>query len=626
MKIKLLFIVTFAIALNACDNKKATNNVAEIVNGFVIENHSYSNYKQVVPSHLDWTANINFDKKEIAATATWHFKNVSNAKEILLDVNGEQISEIEVMGKKVSFTISKKHKYLGSALQFPITANDSICKITYIIDSTAQALQWLTPAQTAGKKTPYLFTQCEAISARSIIPCWDAPSTRITYNATVQTPKGMLALMSATNPTQKNAAGKYSFVMETAIPTYLIALAVGDIEYAAINAQCGVYAEPSILKNAVTELNDIPKMIAAAEKLAGPYRWGKYDVLVQPPSFPIGGMENPKLTFATPTILAGDKSLVSLIAHELAHSWSGNTVTNANWNDLWLNEGFTTYFERRIMESITDTTYTDMLWELSYQDMQADIKDLGATNLDTRLRIDLKGRDPEDGFTNIPYEKGAHFLWLVEKTVGRENFDKVMVKYFNENAFKPMTTEMALRYFDEHLFNQNANWKKEIDVDAWVFNPGIPNNCPRPGHTKFDAVNACRIELLATGESKTDYYKWSTHENLQFLRKIPRNISLEQMKNIDSRFHFTNTKNSEIAFEWYMLCLNTHYKIADENIKSFLNRVGRKKFVKPIYNELINGSNKTPDQLVMAKEAFAKAYLNYHPATKKAVEALFENK
>jgi leukotriene-A4 hydrolase len=628
MKIKIFTIALFTIVFTTCSDKNASQNTIELVNGLEIENHSYSNYKQVIPSHLDWTATINFDKKEIAAIATWHFKNEKKVNKIILDVNGLKIEKVEVMGKTIAFTTSPKHEYLGSALQFAIGTTDSICTITYTIDSSAQALQWLTPAQTAGKKTPYLFTQCEAISARSIIPCWDAPSTRITYNATVQAPIGMLALMSATNPTVKNADGKYSFVMETPIPTYLIALAVGDIEYAAINAQCGVYAEPSILKNAATELNDIPKMIAAAEKLAGPYRWGKYDVLVQPPSFPIGGMENPKLTFATPTILAGDKSLVSLIAHELAHSWSGNTVTNANWNDLWLNEGFTTYFERRIMESITDTTYTDMLWELSYQDMQADIKEMGATSLDTRLRIDLKGRDPEDGFTNIPYEKGAHFLWLIERTVGRANFDKVMVQYFNENAFKPMTTKMALQFLDDHLFNQNSSWKKEIDVDAWVFNPGIPANCPRPNFTKFYYVDECRNNFLKTHSiSKNEKIAaWSTHEYLQFLRKLPRTISISDMSSLDKTFNFTNTKNSEIAFEWYMLSINSHYTNAYNNIELFLNRVGRKKFVKPIYNELINGTNKDKDQYVIAEKAFAKAKLNYHPATTKAVEALFVKK
>jgi leukotriene-A4 hydrolase len=624
---KIIFAIAIGIFFANCNNNNSGSSIStkEIVNEFEIKNHSYSNYQDVTPSHLEWNAVINFDKKELQGIATWHFKNTNNASKIILDINALRIGAVEVNGKKVEFKISEPFKYLGSALSFNINKDDSICSITYIADTNSTAIQWLTPAQTAGKKLPYLFTQCEAISARSLVPCWDAPAVRITYNAHLQVPVGMMAVMSAKNPTQNSVDGKYDFVMDTPIPTYLIALAVGDIAYQPINAMCGVYAEPSVLPGAAKELSDIPQMIAAAEKLAGPYRWGKYDVLVQPPSFPIGGMENPKLTFATPTILAGDKSLVSLIAHELAHSWSGNTVTNANWNDLWLNEGFTTYFERRIMENLKGKEYVDMLWELSYQDMQADIKDLGATSLDTRLKVNVNGRDPEDGFSNIPYEKGAHFLWLIEKTVGRENFDKVMVKYFNNNAFKPMTTEMALQFLDENLFKDHADWKKTIDIDAWVFGPGIPANCPRPGDAKFKYVDSVRNDFLKTNSiTKTDAIaNWSTHEWLQFLRKLPRNISIENMQKLDGTFNLTETKNSEIAFEWYMLSLNTNYTKAYNNIGKFLTRVGRKKFVKPIYTEMLKGEHKTDEQSKLAKSIFENAKQNYHPATMKAVQELF---
>ncbi len=609
------YILALAILLSTigCKNKNTTSKV---------NNHSYSNYEQVTTTHLNWDANIDFDKKQIQATANWSFTNKNKATEIVLDTKDLTIIKVTCNGKETTFNEdTAKHVYLGSALHIPIQATDSIVSITYTTSATADALQWLTPAQTAGKKMPYLFTQCESIAARSIIPCQDAPANRITYNATVQVPNGMLAVMSADNPQQRNATGKYTFTMNIPIPTYLIALACGDIDFRAIDSRSGVYAEPVMLAKAATELSDIPKMITAAEELAGPYRWGRYDVLIQPPSFPIGGMENPKLTFATPTILAGDKSLVSLVAHELAHSWSGNTVTNATWDDLWLNEGFTTYFERRIMEKITDKTYTDMLWELSYQDMMADVNDSSIKREDIALHLNLTGRDPGDAFTNIPYEKGAHLLWLCEQNVGRANWDKFTTKYFTDNAFKPMTTKMALAFMDEHLWKNNTGAKQKVDIDKWVYATGIPANCPRPLFTRFTYVDSCRKIFETTNKiNKAITTKWSTHEWLQFLRKLPRTLNTTQMQVLDTTFSFTKTTNSEIAFEWYMLSLATSYQPAYTAIDAFLQKVGRRKFAKPLYLKMVEN----PEQKTMAKSIFEKAKLNYHPSTMEAIKEIFQ--
>jgi leukotriene-A4 hydrolase len=610
----------FTVCLAACKSSSDTVVKNKIVN------HSFSNADEITMKHLHWVAKIDFDKKVIDATAEWTFTNEKNVKKLILDSYDLRILQVKVNDKEVAFSKGVLDKLIGSAITIPLTANDSVVKIYYKTSPTATALQWLSPQQTAGKKMPYLFTQCESINARTIIPCMDVPSQRITYTAKLTVPKGMMALMSAENPQKRSADGVYEFNMPIAVPTYLIALAVGDIDFKAIDARSGVYAEPIILQKAHAELTDIPNMISAAEQLAGPYRWQRYDVLIQPPSFPIGGMENPKLTFATPTILAGDKSLVSLIAHELAHSWSGNTVTNSTWEDLWLNEGFTTYFERRIMERITNTTYTDMLWELSYQDMQADLKDLGDTSADTRLKLDLEGRDPEDGFTNIPYEKGAHLLWLMEKTVGRENFDKALIGYFNRFAFVPMNTKMCLDYFDSVLSKTNPDWKTKVNIDTWVFKPGVPANCPRPGVERFTAIDKYIIDFASasTLPALTETSKWSTHEYLQFLRKTDRNIGIEKMKALDTRFNFTTTNNSEIAFEWFMLSLQNNYAIAYPKIEAFLVRVGRKKFVKPLFAKMLNTENKTDEQAKMARVIFDKAKPNYHPETAMAVEGLFD--
>ena len=421
--------------LSACQPKESGNTLE-----FRKEFHSFSNFDVVRAKHLLWNVNVDFEHKQIEGMATWYFDNPKKEKFIHFDTYDLTIKKIKVNNKEVQYFLTPELPDFGSGLSIPIQENDSMVTIEYHTGPKASALQWLSPAQTAGKKMPFLFTQCESIHARSLLPCQDVPANRITYEAIVGVPKGMMAIMSAKNPTEKTADGIYNFTMEIPVPTYLIALAAGDLAYKAIDARTGVYSEPVMLEKSATELSDVPAMMQAAEALGGPYRWGKYDVLIAPPSFPIGGMENPRLTFATPTIIAGDKSLVSLIAHEMAHSWSGNLVTNARWNDLWLNEGFTTYFERRIMEKISGADYNEMMWELGFQDLQSDLKAMGDTHPDTRLQVDLTGRHPGDAFSNIPYEKGAVFLRMLEINCGRERFDKFMNAYFTKHAFIPTTT------------------------------------------------------------------------------------------------------------------------------------------------------------------------------------------
>jgi leukotriene A-4 hydrolase/aminopeptidase len=584
--------------------------------------HTFSNLNEVKTTYLNWIADVNFDKKQISGTASWHFINTTKANKIVFDTYDLQIEEVKINDKIIAFSLGEKKDYMGQALTIPIAPNDSMVEIKYTTGASATALQWLTAEQTAGKKMPYLFTQCESINARSMIPCMDDPSNRITYNATISVPKGMMALMSAKNPQQKSAVGIYSFDMEIPIPTYLIALAVGDIEFKKIDDRTGVYTEPINLQKCATELSDIPNMMLAAEKIVGPYKWGRYDVLVAPPSFPIGGMENPRLTFATPTIIAGDKSLVSLIAHEMAHSWSGNLVTNSNWNDLWLNEGFTTYVERRIMEQITDTSYSNMLWQLGFQDMQSDLDAMGDTSMDTRLQIDLKGRDPENGFSNIPYEKGALFLKLIEEKVGREKFDIYMNNYFQKNSFIPMNTAKALAYMRTELFKNDQNKEKEIGIDEWVFKPGKPANCPNIVPGRFIAVNDFRTTFLKNGiidkQEKEKTSKWTTHEWLQFLRKLPRPLDIAKMKVLDNTFGFTKSTNAEIADEWYLQCILSNYKDANTNIDLFLNSVGRKKFLTPLYSALC----KTPEGKKLAQAIFEKAKNKYHPLTTKKMAEL----
>ncbi|MDX1583960.1 MAG: M1 family aminopeptidase/hydrolase, partial [Thermoanaerobaculia bacterium] len=420
-----------------------------------IDPHSYSNPDEVVVRHLSLDLDVDFDRKVLDGLAELRIENLGESDRIVLDTRDLDILGVKLDdGTETEWYLGEGDPHLGRPLVVRLEPGTTGISIRYETSPEAAAVQWLSPEQTLGKTDPFLFTQSQAILARTWIPIQDTPGVRMTYDATVRVPEGLLALMSAENPTEDDPSGLYEFEMPQAIPSYLLALAVGDLEFRALGPKSGVYAEPPMIERAAWELADTPEMIEAAEALYGEYRWGRYDVLILPPSFPFGGMENPRLTFATPTIIAGDRSLVSLIAHELAHSWSGNLVTNATWDDFWLNEGFTNYFTSRIMEAVYGREYAEMLALLSMQDLQEEIEELGPESPDTYLKLDLEGRDPDEGMTDIAYEKGYFFLRLLEETFGREVFDDFLRRYFDRFAFHSMTTEGFVQYLEEELIER----------------------------------------------------------------------------------------------------------------------------------------------------------------------------
>jgi len=615
------FCLLVCIAITACKNAATTGSSNSVAKDAAVAKdvHTQSNADSVIMKHLDLDIKVNFETKQIAGVANWSIENKNKVTELKLDTYYMSIDSVFADGKLVKFILDSPVKYLGSALHIPISANTSSIAIHYKTGKDAIALQWLGPQQTHDKKHPFLYTQSESIYARSWIPCADGPGIRYTYNARVEVPKGLMALMSAHNPQQINDSGIYHFDMEIPVPAYLMALAVGDISFKSIDERTGVYAEPGMIDKARYEFEDVGKMVGAAEKLYGPYRWGRYDVLVLPPGFPIGGMENPRLTFCTPTVIAGDRSLVNLITHELAHSWSGNLVTNATWNDFWLNEGFTDYFEHRISEAMYGKSFADMIWELGYQDFVAAVNDLGKDSKDTWLKLDLKGRDPDDGLTDIAYEKGAHFLKLIENTVGREKFDAFLKKYFDEHAFKTIYTEQFLVYLNDNLLKGDTALINKININAWVYGPGIPANCPRDYPERFKAVDTARNEFLAGKPiSKSITATWTTNEWLHFLRNMPAKLSLAQMKFLDESYHFTKTGNSEIADVWFVMSLSADYKPAYPAMEQFLSSVGRRKFLEPLYTEMM----KTPAGKEMAKSLYTKYKMNYHPLAQVSLEKI----
>jgi leukotriene-A4 hydrolase len=584
--------------------------------------HSFAKPEQAVVKHLDLDIAVDFDKKIISGKATVDVEAKNGAKEVVLDTRGLTIEKVTYEdGSAAEFKLGEEVKFLGRPLTINLKPQTSNLSIYYSTSPDAAALQWLNPSQTAGKKYPFLFTQSQAILARTWVPIQDSPGIRFTYSATVRVPKELLALMSAENPQTKSADGVYHFKMPQPVPAYLLALAVGDLTFKSFDKRTGVYAEPVTLDKAVYEFTDLPKMVDAAEKLYGPYEWGQYDLIILPPSFPFGGMENPRLTFATPTILAGDRSLTSLVAHELAHSWSGNLVTNATWNDFWMNEGFTVYFENRIMEALYGKDYADMQRILGQEDLKETIKEFGDTSADTKLKLDLAGRDPDDGVSSIAYEKGNNLLMVIEQTVGRKKFDEFLKKYFSSHAFKTITTEEFLDYYRANLIKDDSVEAKKIDIEKWIYEPGLPLNYVKITTTKFaDADSQVTAWKSGTAASKLNTKNFVTAQWLRFLNTLPDTLTHEKMKELDDAFHFSQSGNSEILFAWLEHVLASKYELAYPALENFLTTVGRRKFVKPLFATMA----KTAEGKEMAKRIYVKARPNYHFVTTNTVDEILK--
>ena len=585
--------------------------------------HSFARPAEAAAEHLRLRLVVDMEGKQLEGEAIWQIRRNPGANSIIFDTKTMEILAVEVSedgqtGSPATFVLGQPDSILGRALVVSLPADTRFVHIRYRTSPEASALQFVPASQTHSRKAPFLLTQSQAIHARSWVPCQDSPGQRFTYEAEVQVPQGLMALMSATNPTAVSPDGLYRFRMEQRIPSYLLALAVGDIAFQALDERSGVYAEPTLLTKAAAEFVDVPPMIAIAENLYGPYRWERYDILVLPPSFPFGGMENPRLTFATPTILAGDRSLVSLVAHELAHSWSGNLVTNATWNDFWLNEGFTVYVENRIMEALQGAEYAQMLAGISRSDLLAEVEAMGADHPHTRLAIDLRGFDPDDGVTSIAYDKGFFFLKTIENTVGREAFDAFLSAYFSGHAFQTMTTEGFLTYLRDNLLSQHPGAEEKIGVENWVYGTGIPDNLPAPASTRFAKVEeAAKAWAEGRAEGELGSEAWSSHEWVHFLRSLPASQAGD-LARLDAAFNLTASTNSEVQAAWYVRAIQADYRAAIPAIRNFLTSVGRRKFLMPLYGAMMEqaGWQET------ARSIYAEARPRYHPIAVTSVDQL----
>ncbi|RYD14589.1 MAG: M1 family peptidase [Lysobacteraceae bacterium] len=589
--------------------------------------NSYANSDQVRVRKLALDLAVDFDKHEIAGTASLQldWKDPS-ARELVLDTRDLTIEKVEAFRigggpYAAKFRLDPRDPMYGSALHIELDGPAPEVRIRYRTAPTASGLQWMGAELTANKKHPFLFSQSQAIHARSWVPLQDTPGVRFTYSARIKAPKALRVVMSADNDAKHALDGDFRFEMKQPIPSYLLAIAVGDLDVRETGPRTAVYAEPSVVEKAAKEFEDTEKMIVAAEKLYGPYRWDRYDLLVLPASFPFGGMENPRLTFATPTVIVGDKSLTSLIAHELAHSWSGNLVTNSTWKDIWLNEGFTTYVEGRIVEAVFGREQTEMEEVISQFGLAQDMKTMEP--FAQRLALDpLLGRDPDEALSDIAYIKGAWFLQFLERRIGRAEFDAFLRGYFDAHAFQSIDSATFAAYAKDNLLAKHPGKVSEAEFDAWLHAPGIPS-IAEPAHSaRFDVVDAARADWLAGERAPSDIAtgKWSTQEWVRFLEGMPEKLAPAQLAALDAAVHFTGTPNGEIAMRWYPLAVRSGYAEARPAMETFLVGIGRRKLVMPTWQALAA----TPGGLAFARGVLAKAKPGMHPITASSVESTLD--
>jgi leukotriene-A4 hydrolase len=607
-----------ALALSALACRSAAP--AEPLVQPTMDPHSHSRPHEVRVAHARLDLELDFDQRRVHGRVALELVRQDARAPLVLDVQGLEILGVRgADGGERRFALSAEDARFGSALSIELAPDEREVEVAYRTGPRSKALQWLAPEQTHDRRAPFLFTQGQAVLTRTWIPLQDTPGVRMTYEARVRAPAGMSVVMSAQRlPPERAGSPVQRFRMEQPIPCYLIALACGALEFRPISWRCGIWAEPGLVESARAELEDTEAMIVAAERLFGPYRWERYDVLVLPPAFPYGGMENPRATFATPTILAGDKSLVSLVAHELAHSWSGNLVTNASWRDFWLNEGFTVYCEGRIMEEVFGAERAAMEQMLARDGLLTEMREMQPR--DTVLHIDLEGRHPDDGFSGVPYEKGALFLRRIEELCGRAAFDAYLAGYFERHAFHSIDTQTFERDLEQHLLAAHPQARAAFDIEAWLRAPGLPEDAPVARSSALERVEGELARWQAgTPAAELATADWVTQQWLHFLERAgAAGLDAQRMAELDAAFGFTASRNSEIACTWLRLAIAARYAPADERLEEFLLEVGRRKFLKPLYAELA----RTPAGRTRAFEIYERARPRYHAVATDTLDAL----
>ncbi len=578
--------------------------------------HSYADDSQPQTDSFMLHAQVDFATRSIAAEVVLTFRAPGSGR-LDLDTRDLAINYVtDASGRPLRFTLHPAEPHLGSRLEIEIGAPTLSVKIGYRTSPEASALQWLSPAQTRGGVRPYLFSQCQAIHARSVIPLQDTPRLRVRYTAELVFPVELRCVMAAADRGRRDqsATATHRFEMPQPIPPYLFALAIGDLESRDLSPRCRVWAEPAVVDAAAYEFADAEAMIDAAEALFGPYDWERFDILTMPPSFPYGGMENPRLTFITPTVVAGDRSLVSVIAHELAHSWTGNLVTNANAEHFWLNEGFTMYAERRITEALEGPDMAALSAALGRRELDESLERFKDRPGMTRLRTHLDGIDPDECYSLIPYEKGYMFLCVIEAVVGREAFTSWLRSYLAAFRFGAITTED----FERHIEAALPGVLAKANADEWLDGEGLPASAVVPKSARLDAIEALRGELPATEVAA----KWNATEWSLFIENVPRPASDATCRALDERFALTASKNYDVLVAWLTLALKSGYHAVVPRVEQVVAEVGRMKYLRPLYTALA-ADPRTRD---LAIASYAKCRASYHPMSQQMVESVLAAK
>lgn len=585
-----------------------------------IDPHSYVDGDQPLTTAVDLKLKLDFAEQTISGTARLHLASKASG-ELFLDTRDLHIeSATTANGDAVRFELAESpDKIKGTLLTLFLHGDD--VTIAFRTSPKATAVQWLEPSQTAGGRQPYVYTQCQPIYARSVFPCQDTPRARIKYTAEVTVPPGARVVMSAAHAGREEVAGGAAverFVMDQPIPPYLFALAAGDIAHRDLGPRARVYAEPSVLDAAAYEFADTEKMIAAAESLFGPYEWERFDVLVMPPSFPYGGMENPRMTFLTPTLVAGDRSLVGVVAHELAHSWTGNLVTNATMDDFWLNEGWTVYAERRIQEVLEGPERYRLHATLGLLELQKEVAErFRELPQFTTLKADLAGVDPDEVYSRVPYEKGCLFITRLEGEVGRPAFDEFIQKYIAKFRFQAITTETFLEFLRAELPGVGDT----VDLDAWVYGSGLLGDAPRMSSGALTAIRDLAREF-ADGQrplAEGDAAGWGAVEWQIFLETLPRVLPHGKVLALDAAFGLSLSKNWELRVGFLEIAASSGHEAIYPAVRSSLLETGRMKYLRPLYTGLVTGGARK-----LAGEIFREAESKYHIIARQVIEGLLK--
>jgi len=628
MRPRILLYVLPIVLLMACRQEPAGLAVQDVGEG-PRDHFSYANSGQFLTRHLELDLTVDFGRRALAGSVTHHMDClVEEARVITLDSRGLQIERVQLAAaggaaETLPFELAESDPVRGEALHIRLPSGTDCTpglqlKIDYRTGPKASAIMWLPPELTAGGEHPFMFTQSQSIHARSWVPLQDTPAVRATYEAVIRTPPELLAVMSADNDAHTERDGIYQFLMPQPIPSYLLALAVGNLQFAAFGEDTGVYAEPEVLPAAAWEFADTQDMLDAAEAMYGPYQWGRYDLLILPPSFPYGGMENPRLSFITPSLLAGDRSLVSVIAHELAHSWSGNLVSNRTWRDIWLNEGTTSYLEARLMEVLYGKDRADEERLLTYQSLLEDLQ-IVPPEMQPLAPVFESG-DPDEGQQGLEYAKGQMLLEHLEALFGRDVFDRYMAGYFDHFAFQAISTEQFLEYIDRRLLQPNPGVYSRQQLEDWLYQPGLPAAMTVPRSDNLEAA-AGAAQAWASGELPVDKLStkgWSPQAMVYFIKALPRDLARERLQELDRELGLSTSENAEIGRTWYIEVAKRRYLPAYPQMRAYLGRFGRTRLVEPVYRALTaNGQDAE-----LAREIFDLCKGSYHPLTIAAIEPL----